>query len=63
MKVRGIRGATTARRNEAAEILDASRELLQRIVEENRLVPEEIAAVHFSVTPDLDQAFPARAAR
>lgn len=61
--VRGIRGATTVERNSAEEIFSATRELLQAIIKENSLDPEDIASAFFTVTPDIDADFPAFAAR
>lgn len=61
--VRGIRGATTVETNEKEAILTAVAELLRSIVTENQLAIEDIAAVIFSSTPDLNSAFPALAAR
>ena len=61
--LRGIRGATTVLRNDAGEILEATRELLQAIIDENRLATEDIASAIFTVTPDLNAEFPATAAR
>jgi len=61
--LRGIRGATTVERNEASEILAATRELLQLMAEENGLDLDDIASAIFTVTPDLNAAFPAEAAR
>jgi chorismate mutase len=63
MTIRGIRGATTVSANTAGEILAATAELLRAIVAANSLAPEDVACVTFTVTPDLDAAFPARAAR
>jgi chorismate mutase len=60
---RGIRGATTVERNDREEILAATTELLQLIVERNELQTEDIASAIFTVTDDLDAAFPAVAAR
>ena len=60
---RGIRGATTAERNEPAAILEATHELLLALIDVNDLQPEDIASVLFTVTADLDAAYPARAAR
>jgi chorismate mutase len=60
---RGIRGATTASGNDREAILAATRELLERLVERNQLAVEEIAAVFFTVTDDLDAEYPALAAR
>lgn len=62
MHVRGIRGATVAADDSRAAILDATRELLQEIVRENGVEPDEIAAAMFVATPDL-HAYPAEAAR
>ena len=63
MKVRGLRGATTADANTRDDILDATRELLERLVEANEVDIDDIAAVTFSATKDLDAEFPAVAAR
>jgi len=61
--VRGIRGAITVERNTAEEIVAATRELLEVIIRENDLDPENIASAFFTVTADLDAEFPASAAR
>jgi len=61
--VRGIRGATTVEANEPSAIYEATAELLAAMVEENKLDSKSIAAVFFSATPDLNAAFPAKAAR
>lgn len=60
---RGIRGATTAEANTREAILDATRELLAALVEANDVRVEDIAAVWFTTTPDLNAEFPALAAR
>lgn len=61
--VRGIRGAITVERNEGQLIIDATRELLETIVEQNRLDTKDICSVFFTVTSDLNTEFPAKAAR
>lgn len=61
--VRGIRGATTVAANDAASITAATAELLGVLRDLNKLKPEDIAYIWFTVTPDLDAAFPADAAR
>jgi chorismate mutase len=61
-RIHGIRGATTVERNDAAEILDATDELLRAIIEANELRPDDIVSAFFTVTRDIDAAFPARAA-
>ncbi|GCE24835.1 chorismate mutase [Dictyobacter alpinus] len=63
MYCRGIRGATTVEHNEREEILAATRELLELIIEKNELKKEDIASAIFSLTADLDAEFPAVAAR
>jgi chorismate mutase len=63
MHCRGIRGATTAEKNTAEDILAATRELLALIIEANDLKTEDVASAIFTTTPDLTAAFPAQAAR
>lgn len=63
MAVRGIRGATTVKANDASSIFDGTLELLRTIVELNGLRPEDVGYVWFTATPDLDASFPADAAR
>ncbi len=62
-KVRGIRGATTADTNTRDDILAATMELLQELVRANQVTPDDVAAVIFTTTPDLNAEFPAQAAR
>ena len=63
MYCRGIRGATTVERNDREEILAATTELLQLMIEQNGLHTEDVASAIFTVTEDLDAVFPAEAAR
>lgn len=63
MTVRGIRGATTVENNDAGDILQATIEMLNRIVEDNGVMPDDICSVFVTVTTDLDATFPARAIR
>ena len=60
--VRGVRGATTTV-NDPDAVVAATRELLEQLVTRNGLRSEDVAYVLFTVTPDLDAAFPASAAR
>ncbi len=60
---RGIRGATTADGNTDTGIYDATREMLSALIEANEIVEKDVAAVYFTMTPDLNAAFPAAAAR
>lgn len=63
MAVRGIRGATTVESNSREQIISRTLEMLQSLVSENDVSPEDIASAVFSVTEDLDAEFPAVAAR
>lgn len=63
MSTRAIRGATCAVENSAAAILEAASELLRAILVANALAPEHIISVLFTLTIDLDAAYPTRAAR
>jgi len=63
MPVRGIRGATSVETNSRDEIFSKTEELLETLVNKNSLNIEDVASVIFSVTDDIDDAFPAAAAR
>ncbi len=60
---RGIRGATTVTENTRDAILSGTTELLERIVEENDIQREQLAAAIFTTTRYLNAEFPAVAAR
>ena len=60
---RGIRGATLAEENTAEAIYSATRELLKGLIDANDIEERDVAAVHFTMTPDLNAVFPAAAAR
>lgn len=60
---RGIRGATLADANTSEAIHGATKELLAQLVEANSIVEQDVAAVFFTTTPDLNACFPAAAAR
>jgi chorismate mutase len=62
MRCCGIRGATSVYANDLDAIIRATRDLLERIVAANDLQVEDVASVLFTATPDLDAAYPARAA-
>lgn len=59
----GIRGAIRVERNDANLISSATRELLLEIQHRNALTPDAVVSGLFTMTPDLDADFPARAAR
>ena len=63
MACRGVRGATTVEANEATLIVEATRELLDAMARTNDIDVTDLACILFTMTPDLDAAFPAQAAR
>lgn len=63
MAVRAIRGAITVEKNDANDIINESRSLLNEIIMRNEVNQEDIASIIFTVTKDLNAAFPAVAAR
>ena len=64
MAIRGIRGATTVAADEPELILQATRELLESILEENKgMKLEDVGSALFTVTDDLVSTFPAQGAR
>lgn len=64
MPVRGIRGATSVEADTPADIQAATTELLQEILQANKIEGfDEIASVIFTTTGDLTSSFPAEAAR
>jgi chorismate mutase len=58
-----LRGATSVQANTEQAILDATELLMRGLIERNALEPERIVSCIFTVTADLDAAFPAVAAR
>jgi len=63
MNCRGIRGATTVDSNTKEAVLAATRELLRDMVAYNDVREEDVAAIFFTTTADLNATFPAEAAR
>lgn len=64
MPMRGIRGATTIALDNPDLIRQATCELLERILYENRgMQLEDIASAFFTTTADIASAYPALAAR
>lgn len=61
--VRGIRGAVTVKANDATHIFEATRELLEQVVEANEIIAENVVSVLLTMTPDLNADFPAKAVR
>jgi chorismate mutase len=58
-----IRGAATVAGNTAGDISAATQAMLQEIMAANHLSPQSIISAIFTLTPDLNAAFPAAAAR
>lgn len=63
MATRAIRGATTVKENKKESILNETSRLLRKMLEENNIMNGDIISIIFTVTKDLDAAFPAAAAR
>ncbi len=63
VRVRGVRGATTAEANTREAILAATNELLCLMIEANHIQPDDVASVIFTTTLDLNADYPALAAR
>jgi chorismate mutase len=60
---RAIRGATTVTQNDKEAIVTATAELVAAIIAQNKLDSEQIVSILFTVTTDLNAAFPALGAR
>lgn len=58
-----IRGATTVENNDKNDILQATKEMIERIIKQNDLAVSDILQIQFTMTKDLDAVYPAIAAR
>ena len=58
-KVRGVKGATTTKGTSARDVLDATEELLLKLIQVNSIEQDDVASVQFSTSPDLIAEFPA----
>jgi chorismate mutase len=58
-----LRGAISVSQDDAQEILSATTELMQEIMQRNALVPDHVVSCIFTLTDDLTAEFPAVAAR
>ena len=63
MLTRGIRGAITLEDNTEVSVKEATCELLDEIIKQNNIEISDIAFCIFTVTSDIDAAFPAKFAR
>ena len=63
LHLHGLRGATTSSANTTQAIEAAVSELVEALMQRNRLNPADIVSITFSVTADLNACFPAAIAR
>jgi chorismate mutase len=63
MRLHALRGAITANRNDAADILEATTELMRALIGRNGLTAERVVSCIFTATNDLNAELPAVAAR
>ena len=63
LRLQALRGATTAKENTVEAIESAVSNLISELVSRNKLQPEAIVSITFSVTTDLNACFPASIAR
>ena len=62
-RVRGLRGATTVAEDSAEEVMKATAELLEVMMERNDVSRDDLITIIFTATPDITSEFPAAAAR
>ncbi|NMB39322.1 MAG: chorismate mutase [Firmicutes bacterium] len=58
-----IRGAITVDLNDREQILAATKQMIREVMTRNKLAEDNLISMIFTVTQDLNQAFPAEAAR
>jgi len=63
MACRGVRGATTVTANTKEAVTEATREVLEKLIEANGIVADDVAYALFTTTRDVNAEFPAVAAR
>lgn len=61
--IRGVRGATTVKKNDENEILACTESLVSEMIALNRIVAEDVCSVLVSVTSDINATFPAKPIR
>jgi chorismate mutase len=61
--MRAVRGATVTPENIEKEILKATTELLDQIVANNKINPDDIISIIFTSTSDVTACFPGKAVR
>lgn len=63
MRLFAVRAANSVSTNSRAAIIAATTELLEAVMSRNELAPDRLVSCIFTLTSDLDAAFPAYAAR
>jgi chorismate mutase len=61
--LRAVRGATQVTADDREVVLAASRELVEKVMAENGLAPEDVVSIFFTATKDIVSVAPALAAR
>ena len=61
--MKSIRGAIAVVDNNESSIISSAKLLILSVMEENDITEEDVVFAFFTVTKDLDQAFPAKAFR
>lgn len=61
--VLAVRGAIQIDRDDPAEILAGTGELITEVLDRNEIRPADLISIVFTLTPDLTSCFPATAAR
>ena len=63
MRVRGLRGATTADDNTKEDIVASTVELLEEMLDRNDVATDDVVFIIFTATEDLTAEFPAAVVR
>jgi chorismate mutase len=61
--VRAVRGATQVTHDDRESVLEATRELVVRVLKDNDLTPDDVVSIVFTATRDIVSVAPALAAR
>ena len=63
MMIRGIRGATTVEQDTDKDITTKTKQLIEKMIIENKIKPEQVVQILISATSDIHAAFPAKVVR
>lgn len=58
-----IRGAISVKANEEKYIVEATKELTKSLMQENKLIEEDLVSIITTATSDLDKVYPGKAIR